>query len=213
MLLHDGADRGVIDFWQAAVGLVGGAAVLPAATDASRNDPVLWRGGFLGGVNLGGWNGDDAKEIGDLRTQLNRFQTVASQRETLQSRLSQISSSQNDTGLFLEYTSFDEAAAAMSGGIGEMVRAEGDASCQIVSRQPVRSRVQERFQKVTVNVRMRCDAEDFLKILYGMETGMPLMLVDDLNIIRPRARRTTRGQQTAAQGELDIRFNVSGYLK
>jgi general secretion pathway protein M len=154
-----------------------------------------------------------AGEIGDLRDQLNRFQTVASQRESLQGRLSQISSSQNDADLFLDYSSFDEAAAAMSGGIGELVRAEADDSCQIVSRQPVRSRVQERFQKVTVNVRMRCDAEDFLKILYGMETGMPLMLVDDLNIIRPRTRRTTRNQQTATQGQLDIRFNVSGYLK
>ncbi len=154
-----------------------------------------------------------AGEIGDLREQLSRFQTVASQRESLQVRLSQISNSQNDADLFLDYPSFDEAAAAMSGGIGEMVRAEADDSCQIVSRQPVRSRVQERFQKVTVNVRMRCDAEDFLKILYGMETAMPLMLVDDLNIIRPRTRRTTRGQQTAAQGQLDIRFNVSGYLR
>jgi general secretion pathway protein M len=154
-----------------------------------------------------------AGEIGDLREQLSRFQTVASQRESLQARLGQIGSSQNDADLFLDYPSFDEAAAALSGGIGEMVRAEAGDSCQIVSRQPVRSRVQERFQKVTVNVRMRCDAEDFLKILYGMETGMPLMLVDDLNIIRPRTRRTSRGQKTATQGELDVRFNVSGYLK
>jgi general secretion pathway protein M len=154
-----------------------------------------------------------AGEIGDLREQLGRFQTVAGQRESLQARLGQIGTAQNDADLFLEYPSFDEAAAAMSGGIGEMVRAEADNSCQIVSRQPVRSRVQERFQKVTVNVRMRCDAEDFLKILYRMETGMPLMMVDDLNIIRPRARRTTRGQPAATQGALDIRFNVSGYLK
>ena len=154
-----------------------------------------------------------AAEIGDLREQLSRFQTVASKRESLQASLGQISNSQNDADLFLDYSSFDEAAAAMSGGIGEMVRAEADGSCQIVSRQPVRSRVQERFEKVTVNVRMRCDAEDFLKILYGMETGMPLMLVDDLNIIRPRTRRTTRAQQPSAQGDLDIRFNVSGYLK
>jgi general secretion pathway protein M len=154
-----------------------------------------------------------AGEIGDLREQLGRFQSVAGQRESLQARLGQIGASQNDADLFLEYPSFDEAAAAMSGGIGEMVRAEADDSCQIVSRQPVRSRVQERFQKVTVNVRMRCDAEDFLKILYRMETGMPLMMVDDLNVIRPRTRRSTRGQQTATQGELDIRFNVSGYLK
>jgi general secretion pathway protein M len=154
-----------------------------------------------------------ASEIGDLREQLSRFQTVASQREILQKRLAEIRSTQQDTGLFLDYPSFDEAAAALSGDIGEIVRATADDTCQIVSRQPVRARVQERFEKVTVNVRMRCDAEDFLQILYGMETSMPLMLVDDLNIIRPRTQRRTRNQPAETQGELDVRFNVSGYLK
>jgi general secretion pathway protein M len=101
----------------------------------------------------------------------------------------------------------------MSGRLGEMVRSQANESCQIVSRQPVRPRVQERFQKITVNVRMRCDAEDFLQILYQMETGTPLMLVDDLNIIRPRTRRRTRNAKTEVQGALDIRFNVSGYIK
>ena len=154
-----------------------------------------------------------AEEIDELRLQLVRFQTVASQRESLQTQLSQIRGSQNDEGLFFEYPSFDEAAAALSGNIGDMVRTQAEGSCQIVSRQPVRPRVQERFEKVTVNVRMRCDAEDFLQVLYGMETGMPLMLVDDLNVIRPRTSSRNRRQQVKAQGALDIRFNVSGYLK
>jgi len=158
-------------------------------------------------------HGEYAEEIGDLRTQLNRFQTVASQRETLQTRLSQTRNSQKDAELFLGDPEFDEAAASMSGRLGDMVRTQAAETCQIVSRQPVRPRVQERFEKVTVNVRMRCNAEDFLQILYQMETGTPLMLVDDLNIIRPRTRRRTRNAQPAAQGALDIRFNVSGYLK
>ena len=158
-------------------------------------------------------HGEYAEEIGDLRVQLNRFQTVASQREALQVRLSMVRNSQKDADLFLEDPEFDEAAASMSGRLGEMVRSQANESCQIVSRQPVRPRVQERFQKVTVNVRMRCDAEDFLQILYSMETGTPLMLVDDLNIIRPRTRRRTRNAQPEAQGALDIRFNVSGYIK
>lgn len=154
-----------------------------------------------------------AEEIGGLREQLTRFQNVASQRESLQKDLSQIRSAQKDLELFLDDPEFDEAAAEMSGSIGGMVRSQASDTCQIVSRQPVRPRVQERFQKVTVNVRMRCDAQDFLKILYAMETGTPLMLVDDLNIIRPRTRRRSRGAKVTPQGALDIRFNVSGYLK
>jgi len=151
-----------------------------------------------------------AGEISDLREQLSRFQTVAGQREVLQERLSQIRNSESDAALFFAQPTFDEAAAAMNSSIGDLVSAHADDSCVIVSRQPIPPRVQERFQKVTVNVRMRCDAEDFLKVLYGMETGMPLMLVDDVNIVRPRARRA---RNAAPQGALDIRFNVSGYLK
>ena len=154
-----------------------------------------------------------AGEISDLRDQLARFQSVATQRAPLQVRLNEVRSSKSDANLFLEYPSFDEAAAAMSGSIGSMVRTVANDSCQIVSRQPVRPRVQERFEKVTVNVRMRCDAEDFLQVLYGMETGEPLMLVDDLNIIRPRTRSRSRNAPAQKQGALDIRFNVSGYLK
>jgi general secretion pathway protein M len=154
-----------------------------------------------------------AGEIGDLRTQLNRFQTVASQRESLQDQLAEIRGSQQDLDQFLQDPEFDEAAASMSGRVGDMVRSQAGEACQIVSRQPVRPRVEERFQKVTVNVRMRCDARDFLKVLHAMEAGTPLMLVDDLNIIRPRARRRARGAQAQTQGALDIRFNISGYLK
>ncbi len=156
---------------------------------------------------------DYAEEIGDLRTQLVRFQTVAAQHPSLQAQLGQIRNSQKDKNLFLKEPEFDEAAAAMSGRIGKMVNTLADDSCQIVSRQPVRPRVQERYQKVTVNVRMRCNAEDFLQILYGMESGTPLMLVDDLNIIRPRTRRRSNKAPAPAQAVLDIRFNVSGYLK
>lgn len=151
-----------------------------------------------------------AVEIGELREQLTRFQTVAAQRQTLQERLGQIRGQKSDAELFLVQPSFDEAAAAMSGDIGNMVRTLAADSCQIVSRQPVRPKVQERFQKVTVNVRMRCDAEDFLQVLHSMESGTPLMLVDDLNIIRPRTRSS---RNTQPQGSLDIRFNVSGYLE
>jgi len=152
-----------------------------------------------------------AEEIGGLREQLGRFQTVAARREALQAQLVKVRGAQKDADLFLAESGFDEAAAAMSGRVGELVRSQADDSCQIVSRQPVRSKVEERFQKTTVNVRMRCDADDFLQILFQMETGTPLMLVDELNIIRPRVVR--RSASAPAQGALDIRFNVSGYLK
>jgi general secretion pathway protein M len=155
-----------------------------------------------------------AEQIDGLSEQLARFEAAAAQREPLQKQLAAIRESRSDEGLFLEEGDFNEAAAALSERLGQMVQTQADDSCQIVSRQPVRPRVQERFQRVTVNVRMRCHAEDMLKILYRLEAEVPMVLVDDLNVIRPRARRRGRNSEQPVQTQaLDVRFNMSGYLK
>jgi general secretion pathway protein M len=72
-------------------------------------------------------------------------------------------------------------------------------------------RIEERYEQVTVNVRMRCGALDFLQVLYQLESEVPMVIVDDLNIIRPRARRPSSSTATSTEA-LDIRFNMSAYL-
>jgi general secretion pathway protein M len=102
----------------------------------------------------------------------------------------------------------------MSERLSQMISTQADDSCQIVSRQPVRPRVQERFQKVTVNVRMRCNIEDLNKVLYALETGVPMVIADEVTVIKPRTRRRVKRDQPApVQNTLDIRFNMSGYLR
>lgn len=154
-----------------------------------------------------------AEDIEGLREQLARFEAMAAQREALQQQLVAVRASRTDSNLFLGHADFNEAAAAMSERLGTMVESQADPNCQIVSRQPVRPRVEERFQRVTVNVRMRCRVEYLLDIMHRLESEAPLVLVDDLNIIRPRARRRVNGQIVDITEELDIRFNMSGYLK
>lgn len=155
-----------------------------------------------------------AEELSGLREQLGRFEAIAAQHEPLQEQLASIRSSRDDADLFLTESNFNEAAAAMSERLGQMVSTQADESCQIVSRQPVRPRVQERFQRVTVNVRMRCHGEDMVNILYRLESEVPMVLVDDLNVLRPQARgrRNNNGEPQPVQ-PLDVRFNMSGFLK
>jgi len=155
---------------------------------------------------------DYATELGQLREQLARFESVAALREPAEARLREIRESRSDADLFLAESDFNEAAAAMSDRLGQMVRTQAEADCQIVSRQPVRPRAQERYERVTVNVRMRCQPADLLQILYRLEAEVPMMIVDELNIIRPRARRRVAGRVVETAESLDIRFNMSGYL-
>ncbi len=157
-------------------------------------------------------HGEYASELESLRDQLSRFESVAAMRENTEDRLQSIRDSREDASLFLDEPDFNEAAAAMSDRLGQMVRTQAEQDCQIVSRQPVRSRVQERYERVTVNVRMRCQPSDLLQIMYRLESEVPMMIVDDLNIIRPRTRRRTGGDIVETAASLDIRFNMSGYL-
>lgn len=156
---------------------------------------------------------DYSEQIADLALQLGRFQRVAAQREQVESQLQALQGRRSESNLFLEEGDFNEAAAAMSERLNQMVSTQAEGSCQIVSRQPVRARVVERFEKVTVNVRMRCQAEDLMRVLYTLETGVPMIIAEELTIIKPRARRRVNNQAVSSETELDVRFNMSGYLR
>lgn len=157
---------------------------------------------------------DYGRDIGELSGQLGRFQRVAEQRSEFENLLQELQERRSDENLFLEGGDFNEAAAGISEMLNQMIAVQADESCQIVSRQPVRPRVQERFEKVTVNVRMRCGVDDLKKVLYSLETGVPMIVVDEITVIKPRARRRRANDTTPDTGGLlDIRFNMSGYLR
>jgi general secretion pathway protein M len=155
-----------------------------------------------------------SSEISELSDQLGRFERVAAQRQLYEDQLKDLQNRKSDENLFLEGGDFNEAAAGMSERLSQMISTQADESCNIVSRQPVRPRIQERFEKVTVNVRMRCNVEDLKKILYALETSVPMVIADEVTVIKPRARRRSNRQQAApVRKTLDIRFNMSGYLR
>lgn len=154
------------------------------------------------------------EEISALSEQLGRFQRVAAQRGQYQTLLQALESRKSDQSLFLPGDDFNEAAAGMSEQLNQMIRTQTEDTCQIVSRQPVRPRVEERYQKVTVNARMRCGIEDLQKIIYSLENGVPMILAEELTVIKPRSRRrSSRAPAVPQKTLLDIRFNMSGYLR
>jgi general secretion pathway protein M len=131
----------------------------------------------------------------------------------VEAQLQSLQSRRSESNLFLEEGDFNEAAAGMSERLNQMISTQADESCQIVSRQPVRARVVERFEKVTVNVRMRCSVQDLMRVLYSLETGVPMIIAEEVTIIKPRARRQVRNQAAVEIPALDVRFNMSGYLR
>ena len=154
-----------------------------------------------------------AEEISELQSQLDRYRQVAAQKEVVEAQLESLQDRRSESNLFLSESDFNEAAAAMSERLNQMLASFADESCQIVSRQPEQAREVERFEKVTVNVRMRCDIEDLMQLLYNLENGAPMIFAEELIVIKPRARRRGNNQAAPDTQALDIRFNMAGYLR
>ena len=81
---------------------------------------------------------------------------------------------------------------------------------------------QEQYERVTISVHLRCDIDDFAEVLHAVESGKPLLFVDELNIFRQVIGGNRRGRtpvRPAADGDepqayrLDIRFDLYGYLR
>ncbi len=76
----------------------------------------------------------------------------------------------------------------------------------------MRVRNPQRFEQVTNKVRLRCEIDDLAKVLYHLENGAPYVFVDKLSVYRQVTRRR-RGRETIERRILDVRFDLSGYLR
>ncbi len=141
-----------------------------------------------------------------------RFRARAAAREDLLAELERVRGTASDSVLFLPEDNFSLGAAALVTRLKETVaqQAQDTQRCQVVSTQDSRSVDPEPFQKVTIKVRMRCDLEDVVAVFQAIEGGAPVMFLENVNLFLDRSLYV---RQAPNLGFLDIRFDLSGYLR
>lgn len=157
---------------------------------------------------------DYSDQISVLREDVARFKSVVSQRAEIEQRMATVNSQGQNDNYFLTGQNFDSAAAVLTQRLKQIITTSADheADCQVISNQNVRAREAERFEKVLVKVRMRCNLGDLVKVLHELEGTYPLVFIDGMNIYQRYVNtpgRTSRNQNVAV---LDIRFDMYGYL-
>ena len=158
-------------------------------------------------VRLGG-------EIDRLEAQIARYKGTVELADPMRERLSELRASQMDSALFLEGEDPNIATAELIRMLRDWVdRSAGDAElCNITNTSPRRYSDPERFLSVRVNVRMQCPLDDFMRILYEMETSVPLVFVDNMMINQRLTPEQSGRRGSTPYGQLDIRFEMYGYL-
>lgn len=155
-----------------------------------------------------------ADQMQDLGEQQQRFRQMAGQRAAIEKRLAEVRTFEQNNQSFLAdadaNSAFSDITQRLKQAIGARVKDEN--RCSIVSNSNFKGGEEELYQRVTIQVRMRCDLEPIAGILYDLENGNPYLFVEQMMIYRQQGGYVPPGTKLAPTA-LDIRFNLSGYLR
>ena len=154
-----------------------------------------------------------ASEMADLRDQEVRFRRTAAERPQVEQRLAGVREFEAGNPAFLDETDFDSAAAGLTQRLKQIVgtHARDAQSCQIIMNQYSRPTEKELFERASIRVRLRCSLEEFAPILYDVESGSPMLFVDELQIWKQTGYRAPGSNQVTSY--LDVQFTLSGYMR
>ena len=154
-----------------------------------------------------GWD-----QLVDLRQRQLRVQAEIDQADQVAEQFFQIHQQLAGVPGFLPQSSSEQAAAALLQQVDQVVGqvSPGNASCLVTARTPLptEAATQEAFVRVSVQLRLRCGAQELAKVLHQLETGDPRLFIDNLTLLSQR-HQVLPGESGAG---LDAAFDVYGYL-
>ncbi len=154
-------------------------------------------------------------QMSELRQQQHRFAETAAKRPLIERRLAQVRRDEQNNQGFLTDADSNSAFSDLTQRLKQAIaaHAKDDSRCAIVSNSNYRGGEEELYERVSIAVRMRCTLEPFAGILYDLENSKPYLFVDQLMIYSQRRPYFRPGTPKPAASTLDIRFNLSGYLR
>ncbi|KGQ20851.1 general secretion pathway protein M [Lysobacter dokdonensis DS-58] len=157
---------------------------------------------------------DTEDRIADLQSRELRVRTQLAQAPAVERRLVQVREALRGRPGFLPEATPELATAGLVQRLEAVVAqaSPGNRSCAITNRSPLADqRPAERFQRVTVQVRLRCGTGELATALHALESGSPRVFVENLSILAQRYFYMP-GQGKAQSGGLDVSFDLYGYI-
>jgi len=156
-----------------------------------------------------------ATQMDDLRDQQQRFAGILAQRPLIEKRLAEVRTFEQNNQAFLTDTDSNSAFSDLTQRLKQIIsaRVKDENRCAIVSNSNFKGGEEELYERVTIQVRMRCALEPFAGILYDLENSNPYLFVDQLMVYRQFGGYVPPGQKQKPTSALEIRFNLSGYLR
>lgn len=147
-------------------------------------------------------------QANDMAERIGRYQRLIDSKDELHAELAKFRQQQMKRGYFLKAGNRELAAAQLQKTVKELVTPAGGT---LVSTQTIAQNNKDDQGKVVVRVRMKGDVDALTSVLHAIESGHPLMFVENLTV---RSRKTVRGRRGARKTvyNLDVNFDLASYL-
>lgn len=150
------------------------------------------------------------EEKNDLLFRLQRQQTIAGREDQVAEALEQIKQQFSEQGYFSTSTTEALASAELQNIVKTAV---ADAGGQLTSTQGLPGKELDGFFRVAVKVRMTGSMEALVGVLHSIETAVPVLLVDQLDINPVRGARNRKTNKIEPSDQLNVSFQVVSFLR
>ena len=148
-------------------------------------------------------------EKNELLFRLQRYQRVLNQKDDVFANINKIKADYKTQGYFSSQGTVALASADLQQVIKNAIATAGG---RLTSTQVLPSKNEGEFALIAVKVRMSGDIEVLRSVLYHIETSVPLLVIDELDIRPDRGRRDKKTRKIVPSNNLNISFQVSSFM-
>ena len=117
----------------------------------------------------------------------------------------------SDANVFLEGANYALAANSLQQHIVQMVEQSGGKIASVSIETPAAT--EQTSRRVIVQVRSELDNDALQSVLYGLEAGRPLVLIDSLNVHRMVAQNESEKNDAKRSPRLTVELRVIGFYR
>ncbi|PKM12842.1 MAG: general secretion pathway protein GspM [Gammaproteobacteria bacterium HGW-Gammaproteobacteria-3] len=150
-----------------------------------------------------------SEEKNELIFRVQRYQRIISRKDEVFKNIEKIKADYQTQGYFSNQTT----AALASADLQQVIKAAvTSADGTLTSTQVMPGKNEGEFTLIAVKVRMSGDIETLRSVLYRIETAVPLLVIDELDIRPERGVRNRKTRQLEPSNKLNVSFQVSSFM-
>ena len=151
---------------------------------------------------------DTEAAIADTRALVERYDRLAAARPSLEAQLAAIEQKPDTAAYYLSGATDALAAASLQARVTALVEGSG---ATLLSIQTLTSTEDRGLRRVAIRLQMTAEIAPLVRVLHGLETGIPLLFVDNLEM-QGQAAPASEPDAAQASAPLIVGFDLYGYL-